>query len=151
MSEHENIGGQGKTVLVVLLIVAIIIPIALGTVLVKGLPYSLPTATQAATSTSAAGNTIYLPQGAGSAQQLNFSPASLTVASGATIMFVDQDSSAVHNVAFTSVPSGASTPAVSPNLSKGSTFNVTLTTSGTYKFECQYHSAWMQGTIVVTG
>jgi cytochrome c oxidase subunit 2 len=95
--------------------------------------------------------TVNLPQGAGGAQELNFSPASVSVASGTTIMFVDQDSTATHNVAFTSVPSGATTPAVSPNLSKGSVFEVTLTTAGTYKYECQYHSGWMQGTIVVTG
>jgi plastocyanin len=56
----------------------------------------------------------------------------------------------MHNVAFTSVPSGATTPGVSPNLNKGSTYQVTLTTPGVYKYECQYHSGWMQGTITVT-
>jgi plastocyanin len=32
----------------------------------------------------------------------------------------------------------------------GNTFTVTMTTPGTYTYECQYHSAWMKGTITVT-
>ena len=48
------------------------------------------------------------------------------------------------------VPSGASTPGSSPNLSTGDTFQATLTTPGTYHYECQYHSSWMQGVIVVS-
>ena len=38
----------------------------------------------------------------------------------------------------------------SPNLSNGQTYQVTLTVLGTYTFECQYHTAWMHGTIVVS-
>jgi plastocyanin len=148
-------GGTAKTVVVVLVIIAITIPILLGVALTQGLPYSTPTVSAPAVTTtsgaSSSGTTVTIPQGAGGAQEANFSPASLTVASGTTVMWTDQDTDAVHNIAFTSVPSGASTPAVSPNLSKGSTFQVTLTTPGTYKYECQYHSGWMQGTIVVTG
>jgi len=94
---------------------------------------------------------VTIPQGAGGAQEANFSPAGITVASGTTVVWTDQDTDAVHNVYFTSVPSGAAALTVSPNLSKGSTFQVTLTTPGTYKYECQYHSGWMQGTITVTG
>jgi plastocyanin len=97
---------------------------------------------------SSSGSTITIPQGA--ATGLNFAPASLTVAPGTTITWDDQDSLAQHNVAFTSVPSGASTPGTSPNLQKGSTFQVTLSTPGTYHYECQYHSSWMLGTITVT-
>jgi plastocyanin len=95
-------------------------------------------------------STITIPQGAGTG--LNFSPSSLTVSSGTTITWVDHDTSATHNVYFTSVPSGASTPSPnpSPNLNNGNTFSVTLTTPGTYHYECQYHSGWMQGTITVT-
>jgi plastocyanin len=64
---------------------------------------------------------------------------------------MDEDGIATHNVAFTSVPSGATTPAVSPDLLKGKSFQVTLTTPGTYDYECQYHSTWMQAVIIVTG
>jgi plastocyanin len=42
-------------------------------------------------------------------------------------------------------------PNPSPDLIKGSTFSVTLTTPGVYKYECQYHSSWMDAEIVVTG
>ncbi|MDG6926223.1 MAG: cupredoxin domain-containing protein [Nitrososphaerota archaeon] len=106
------------------------------------------------TSTSITGptQTVYLPLGAGGPQQLNFSPATLTVAAGTTITFVDQDTYAPHDVYFTSVPAGASVPTnPSPVLTNGDTFTVTLTTPGTYHYECQFHPLWMQATIVVTG
>ena len=61
----------------------------------------------------------------------------------------DQDSVAKHNVDFSSGPSGATLPSASPNLVKGSTFQVTLTTAGTYDYHCDYHS-WMVATITVT-
>jgi plastocyanin len=32
----------------------------------------------------------------------------------------------------------------------GNTFTVTMTTPGTYTYICQYHSAWMKGTITVS-
>ncbi|MDA4134261.1 MAG: plastocyanin/azurin family copper-binding protein [Thaumarchaeota archaeon] len=80
---------------------------------------------------------------------MNFSPATLNVAPGTTITFVDQDSSAVHNVDFTSGPSGAALPPTSPSLMNGQTFVVTLTTPGTYTYHCDYHT-WMLGTITVT-
>ena len=108
-------------------------------------------ATGAGTSTSgsggSAGATVTLPQGAGSGA--NFSPTTLSVAPGTTITFVDQDSVAKHNVDFSSGPSGATLPSASPNLVKGSTFQVTLTTAGTYDYHCDYHS-WMVATITVT-
>ena len=137
--------------MVVLVIVAISIPVVLGVVLVHGsLPLPVP---QVQTSTgSSTPNTVYLPLGAGGPQQLNFSPATLTVAAGTTITFVDQDTYAPHDVYFTSVPAGASVPTnPSPVLTNGDTFTVTLTTPGTYHYECQFHPLWMQATIVVTG
>jgi plastocyanin len=93
--------------------------------------------------------TVTLPSGVGGNQQLNFSPPTLSVAAGTTITFQDQDSSATHNVDFQTGPSGATLPSVSPNLKEGSTFQVTLTTPGTYTYVCDYH-AWMKGTITVT-
>ena len=69
-----------------------------------------------------------------------------------TISFVDNDSTAPHNVYFTSIPSGASDPnANAPQeMVKGNTFTVTLTTPGTYDYVCQFHSTWMAGVITVT-
>jgi cytochrome c oxidase subunit 2 len=110
--------------------------------------------TSSTTSTSITGPTatVYLPQGAGGTQQLNFSPSTLTVAAGTTIIFTDQDTDAPHNVYFTSVPAGASIPSnPSQTLMKGDTYAVTLTVPGTYHYECQFHPGWMQATIVVTG
>lgn len=92
-----------------------------------------------------------MPQGAGTGA--NFSPSRLTVSSGTTITWVDHDTSApMHNIYFTSVPSGAAMPSPNPslNLTNGDTFSVTLTTPGNYHYECQYHSSWMHGTITVT-
>jgi plastocyanin len=96
-------------------------------------------------------DTVSLPQGAGSGQ--NFSPSCITVTAGTTITWNDVDTSAIHNVYFQSVPSGASYPSPnpSPNLAQGDSFTVTLTTPGVYKYECQYHPAWMIGEIIVTG
>ncbi|MDA4118840.1 MAG: plastocyanin/azurin family copper-binding protein [Thaumarchaeota archaeon] len=101
------------------------------------------------TSTSGGTASVTIPQGASAGS--NFSPAALTVAPGTTITWTDQDSGAPHNVYFTSMPSGASiSSSPSPTLQKGDTYSVTLTTPGTYKFECQFHSTWMQGTITVS-
>jgi cytochrome c oxidase subunit 2 len=93
--------------------------------------------------------TITIPSGAGSGA--NFTPASITVASGTTITFVDQDTP-THDVDFTNVPAGSTVAAgtSSPNLKDGSTYTITLTTPGTYTYVCDYHQ-WMKGTITVTG
>jgi plastocyanin len=149
----NNMHGSTKMVLVLVVVVAILIPIALGAVLING-PLSLPAKTvQAATgSTSSSGPstpTITIPLGAGSGA--NFSPSTLTVASGTTITFVSDDT-AVHNIDFTALPAGATIAGGTPssNLKDGNSYTVTLTTPGTYTFVCDYHS-WMKGTITVTG
>jgi cytochrome c oxidase subunit 2 len=102
----------------------------------------------ASVSTNGLTQTVTIPLGAGSG--LNFSPSALTVSSGTTITFVNQDT-ATHNVDFTSMPAGASIPGGTPsgNLKQGDTYTVTLTTPGTYTYVCDYHN-WMQGTITVT-
>jgi len=157
MGEHHGTQMQGSTkaFIALLVIIAILVPILLGFALVKGLPYSLPppqAPAQTTTSASTSSNAIVIPQGAGGPQKLNFSPSSLTVAPGTTVIFKDEDNSAPHNVYFTSIPAGATNPNGSgpPILTQGSMYNVTLTTPGTYDYECQFHSAWMQGTIIVS-
>ncbi len=152
-------------VVALVVIIAVVIPIALGAALITGgLPASdLPTtsvslpitsiSTSSTSSTSGTGltATITIPQGAGGAQELNFAPATLSVAAGTTITFVDQDNTAIyHDVDFMTGPSGATLPSTSPNLKQGDTFTVMLTTPGTYTYVCDYH-AWMKGTITVTG
>lgn len=159
MEEHHNGGkmqGSTKGFIAILVVIAIVVPILLGAALVEGLPYSLPTPqapSQTTTTGTSVSNVIVIPQGAGGAQKLNFSPSTLTVPSGTTLTFMDEDNSAPHNVYFLSVPPGATNPNGSgpPILTQGKSYNVTLTTPGTYTYECQFHPAWMQGTIIVTG
>ena len=150
----EKMTGSTKAVLVLVAVIAIVIPIALGAVLIRG-PIPLPTATAAPPSNTSSGTgptgpMVILPSDVGSNQQLDFSPPTLSVASGTTITFTDQDNTAVHNVDFMTGPSGATLPAISANLKDGDTFQVTLTTPGTYTYVCDYHS-WMKATITVTG
>ncbi len=113
------------------------------------------TTSTTSTSNSSSAYVIVMPQGAGSG--LNFSPSTITIPAGATITFMDEDSIAPHNVWFTSIPSGATNPNTAAGQSsgyellKGDSVSYTLTTPGTYSFECQFHSTWMLGTITVTG
>jgi len=144
---------NAKLVVSLLVIVAIIIPVLLAYVLIFPLGLS-PTRTVASSSSaSSAGGppSVIMPQGAG--KGLNFSPVKLTVAAGTTITFIDQDSVAPHNVYFTSMPGGATIADNNspPTMHQGDTYNVTLTVAGTYNYDCQFHSTWMQATIVVTG
>lgn len=165
MEEHEHqvkMGGGAKAVVAVLIVVAIIIPILLGFVLVHG---SLPEVTSntgaAATSSTGTSSTpiIIMPQGVGSDQSLNFQPSTIHLVIGVnnTVEFMDEDTTAPHNVWFTSVPTGATNPNTADSqtsfyqLNKGDSVTYTLTVAGTYDFECQFHSGWMQGTITVTG
>ena len=160
----NQMSGSTKAVLAVVAVIAIVIPIALGFVLLNG-PPALPSSTTAASSATSASSstssggggpgpsTVTIPNGAGNGpgNDHNFSPASLTVAAGTTITFMNADT-AVHNVDFTNVPSGSAVAAgtTSPNLKNGATYTVTLTTPGTYTYVCDFHN-WMKATITVTG
>ncbi|MDG6926132.1 MAG: cupredoxin domain-containing protein [Nitrososphaerota archaeon] len=113
------------------------------------------TTSTTSSSASVAAVAVVIPQGAGSG--LNFSPSKITVVVGvnSTVNFVDQDSLAPHNVWFTSIPSGATNPNTAAGQSsgyvmlKGQSVSYTLTTPGTYDYNCQFHSSWMQGVITV--
>src|SRR5208282_5660122 len=100
-------------------------------------------------------NTIIIPAGVGEHQgSLNFQPSSITVASGTTITWVNDDTTSIHNVYFLTMPAGATVstnPSPNSNTWTNNAFSVTLTVAGTYSYECQYHNGWMQGTITVTG
>ncbi|MGA2198437.1 MAG: cupredoxin domain-containing protein [Nitrososphaerales archaeon] len=92
---------------------------------------------------------VMIPLGAGNGA--NFSPPALSVASGTTVTFTNQDTGVTHNVDFTSVPAGSTvgTGTTSPSLKGGNSYSITLTTPGTYTCVCDYHN-WMKGTITVT-
>ena len=94
---------------------------------------------------------IVMPPGVGASSSLNFSPANATVVVGInnTVVWTNQDTAA-HTVVSQSVPPGAQ-PFKSGVLSKGDTFNVTLTVPGVYDYYCSIHPSWMKATIVVKG
>jgi len=101
-----------------------------------------------------------LPAGIGANTALNFNPASVTVAPGTTIEFINNDTTNIHNIDFLTMPTGATiSPNPSPNTNlwtlsstgfPNNTFSFTLTVPGTYTYECLYHAGWMHGTITVT-
>jgi cytochrome c oxidase subunit 2 len=112
-----------------------------------------PQNTSTITSSHASGpaTTIAMPQGVGDDKSLDFTPATVTVAEGTTITFVDQDTSAPHDVVWDTVPTGASPADSQQVMTTGNTFSVTLTVPGTYTYHCAFHAGWMKATIIVTG
>jgi plastocyanin len=85
------------------------------------------------------------PAGGSSAvemKDLAFNPASITVSSGSTVTWTNNDTTA-HTVTFddASADSGARDPR--------STFDHTFATAGTFAYHCNIHS-FMHGTVTVT-
>ncbi len=94
---------------------------------------------------SAPGATAATTQGAAVSMKANlFMPAEITVAAGTTIVWMneDYDSGEDHNV----IAENGSF--ASQNLSPGSAFSLTLSTSGTYRYYCDLHEG-MYGAVVV--
>jgi plastocyanin len=125
----------------VILAIALLIPTLVAFTLVFGFQSPAP-------KPGGSGIAISIPDGVGSNQSLNFSPAKVTVVVGInnTIRWVQNDP-IPHTVTSLSVPNGAAFD--SKNLNKGDTFSLTLTVPGTYTYDCSYHPGWMKGTIVV--
>ena len=78
-------------------------------------------------------------------QGLRFSPASVHVAAGQTIEWVNRDS-VVHNVT-----SSDGTAIMSGNFGPGKKFEFTAKLAGTFTYYCTIHSTTMKGRIVVGG
>ena len=79
--------------------------------------------------------------GAVTIKNFSFNPATITVGTGTTVSWTNEDS-AVHQIASdTNVFN-------SLNLSQGQTFQFTFTTAGTYAYHCAIHPS-MKGTVVV--
>lgn len=143
----ENKESRPSTLTVVFLIfIAVFIPILVAAYLVLDLQGPPP---GASASTAESGVTVIIPNGVGSNQSINFEPAKITVVVGVnnTVRWVEDDP-VPHTVTSTSVPEGANS-FDSANMDKGATFSVTLTTPGTYQYDCTYHPGWMKGTIIV--
>lgn len=73
-----------------------------------------------------------------------FSPATITIHSGDTITWTNNDS-AVHNAASTA---SAPTAFQTKDLNQGETDSVTFTKPGTYAYICSYHPG-MKGKVIV--
>ena len=114
---------------------------------------STTTATSSSMTTTGSGSAqIIIPAGIAANLTANFEPSTISVAPGTTIVFVNKDTTNIHNVHFMTMPSGATfatNPSPNTNLWTNNMFSVTLTVAGTYTYVCDYHS-WMTGTITVT-
>ncbi|MFA4826359.1 MAG: cupredoxin family copper-binding protein [Methanoregula sp.] len=73
-----------------------------------------------------------------------FSPATLTIKTGATVTWTNDDS-APHTVVS---DAGSPVPFTSPQLATGASYPQTFTRAGTYGYHCSIHPS-MKGTIVV--
>jgi plastocyanin len=92
-----------------------------------------------------------IPDRVGANTSLNFEPPTITVVVDVnnTVVWVDNDTTGAHDISILSAPVCADVPPASPILIYGSTYSATFTVPGTYRYECQFHAAWMTGTIVV--
>jgi len=77
-------------------------------------------------------------------QNLAFSPKTLTVAPGTTVMWTNKDS-APHTVT-----SDSGSTLASGDLSQGKSYTHTFTKAGTYTYHCTIHP-FMHGTVIVSG
>lgn len=142
----ERRSGISRTIIAGALVV-VVVAAALAFYATASAP--VPSTKSTPPSTSTAPVQIAAPVGVGSNQSLNFTPSTIRVVIGvnSTIVFANHDSTE-HDVASTSVPSGAN-PFDSGGLAPGATFTVTLTVAGTYQYHCTIHPAWMRGMITV--
>ncbi len=90
---------------------------------------------------------VNMPAGVASNAALNFQPATITVVIGVnnTIKWVNQDT-VPHTVSSTSGPSQFGNDGT---IAAGGSYTVTLTTAGTYHYQCNLHPANMQGIVIV--
>jgi amicyanin len=96
-----------------------------------------PTATsKTGTSTPVATDAVHI-------QNFKFSPATITVTAGSTVVWTNDDS-IQHDITFSAGGIASST------LNQNDTFSHTFPTAGTYHYICSIHP-FMHGTVIVTG
>jgi plastocyanin len=101
------------------------------------------------------GSEVIIPPGIQDAdakqKNITFEPATLKVVVGVnnTIYFVNNDlqDNLGHIIESTSWPTGGQV--FQFDILPGQTSSITLTTPGTYKYNCEWHPVWMTGTITV--
>jgi plastocyanin len=86
-------------------------------------------------------NTVLVPNGAYLGNGTGFTPGTLTVPAGTTVMWGNNDVTAHTSTSDTGLWN-------SNNIGAGATFTVKLDNAGTYKYHCTIHP-FMTGTIVV--
>lgn len=154
MSEHEAME-PNKPALAVLSIAGLLIAISITSVLVipvlqpRFVPASSVGGGTAPPSTPAAGKTVTIiaPSGSG-ISQINFSPPNIVLVIGFnnTVVLKNQDSSDHTITSNPGDPVGFDTGDIS---GLSSSDPITFTTPGTYGYHCQFHPAYMHGTITV--
>jgi plastocyanin len=78
-----------------------------------------------------------------------FSPASLTITQGSTVVWTNNGNSS-HTVTSGTPSSSPGTIFDSPNMTHGQTFSFRFTEAGTFSYFCRVHGSSMAGTITVT-
>ena len=101
-------------------------------------PVSTPTTTTASETASAPASAVAV-----SIQNFSFSPSTLTVKTGTTVTWTNNDS-----VAHT-VTSDVAGPLNSPTIPPGQSFSYTFTAAGTVTYHCAPHPS-MKGSIIVS-
>jgi amicyanin len=95
------------------------------------------------TATSATGTSTPVATDAVHIQNFKFSPATITVTAGSTVVWTNDDS-IQHDITFSAGGIASST------LNQNDTFSHTFPTAGTYHYICSIHP-FMHGTVIVTG
>jgi plastocyanin len=109
-------------------------------------PSAAPSAAASAAPSAAPSAAASAPSGGAGASAVTiknfaFAPADLTVKTGTTVTWTNQDS-ATHTVTFDSGPT-------SDGLVNGATYEQTFGTAGTFTYHCRIHAS-MKGTVTVT-
>jgi plastocyanin len=145
MAEYEE-ARPNKPALTTLSLTAIITVISIVAFLLVP-AFGVPEVKQ--TSTGSAGSTVYVIAPAGSGSSLvNFSPANFMLVIGVNNTFVlKNEDTADHTMTSNQGDPAAFDTGDISGLS--SSAPITLTIPGTYKYICQFHPAYMHGTITV--
>ncbi len=85
-----------------------------------------------------------------SLKNLAFNPSAITVPVGTTVMWMNDESSAIPHTVTSGTPNAPSGMFDSGTLNPGQSFQFTFTTPGTFAYFCRIHGAAMTGTVTVT-
>jgi plastocyanin len=157
MSEHRELE-PNRPALGVLAVAGVLLALSIATMLVVPSlqPKLTPVAVAGGGGPPAGGGVerggkpvmVMMPSGVGINQKLDFTPKDIVVVIGVnnTMIWVNQDSVDHTATSDPGAPAAFDTGDVPGGTSSAP---ITLTTAGTYAYHCQFHPAWMKGTIIV--